>query len=86
VQDAARITQQLFARIGRAHIMPGTLQKRLTSGFLQPYDLLAHRGLGRVQLQGRSCKTAAVDNGHEGPQKIETESSIHKSTECQFNI
>jgi hypothetical protein len=39
-----------------------------------------------VQLQRRSRKTTAVDNSHEGPQKIEIERSIHKPTGCQFNI
>lgn len=86
VQDTARIAQQLFACIRRAHIMPGTFQKRLSGSFLQPYDLLTYGRLGRVQLQGRSRKTTAVDNSHEGPQKIEIERSIHKPTGFQFNI
>lgn len=86
MQDTARIAQQLFACIRRAHIMPGTFQKRLSGSFLQPYDLLTYGRLGRVQLQGRSRKTAAVDDRREGPQKIKIESSIHKPTGCQFNI
>jgi len=66
--------------------MPGTFQKRLSNSFLQPHDLLAYGRLGRVQLQGRSRKTTAVDNSHKGPQKIEIERSIHEPTGYQFNI
>jgi hypothetical protein len=67
--DAARLGQQRDAGLGQPRPAAVRFDQRSAQRFLQPADVLAHRGLAELKIRGGAVEPPGVSHGDQAAQR-----------------
>src|SRR5262249_57908747 len=81
-QEAARVSHEPLALLGRRGLLSVSMQQGIAQALFQPPDLLAHGRLRAVDALARAGEASGVDHREEAAEKVEIQhvTPIHSPT------